>query len=48
LATMLIKLHLVHVFKHYQVEAAWQNPIREAGNTVHPRGGLAIRLQPTT
>lgn len=46
LATMLIKLHLTHLFSHYKVEAAWQKPIQEAGNTVHPRGGLAIRLTP--
>jgi cytochrome P450 len=45
LATMLIKLHLTHLFSHYKVEAAWQKPIVEAGNTVHPKGGLAIRLE---
>jgi cytochrome P450 len=48
LATMLIKLHLAHLFKTYKVEAAWQKPIREAGNTVHPRGGLTIHLKPMT
>lgn len=47
LATMLVKLHLTHLFKTYNVEAAWQKPIQEAGNTVHPRGGLPIRLQQT-
>jgi cytochrome P450 len=45
LATMLIKLHLTHLLTHYSVEAAWQHPIREAGNTVHPRGGLPVQLK---
>ncbi len=48
LATTLIKLHLTHLLEHYTLEAAWQKPIAEAGNTVHPKGGLAIRLQPKT
>jgi cytochrome P450 len=47
LATMLIKLHLTHLLKHYEVEAAWQHPIEEAGNTVHPREGLPVQLKPT-
>jgi cytochrome P450 len=46
LATMLVKLHLTHLFTCYKPEAAWQEPIEEAGNTVHPRGGLAIHLKP--
>jgi cytochrome P450 len=45
LATMLIKLHLTHLFSYYEVKAAWQKPIQEAGNTVHPKGGLAVRLE---
>jgi cytochrome P450 len=46
LATMLVKLHLTHLFKAYKVEAAWKQAIQEAGNTVHPRGGLPIHLKP--
>jgi cytochrome P450 len=44
LATTLVKLHLTHLFSHYTVKAAWQEDIQEAGNTVHPRGGLPVRL----
>jgi cytochrome P450 len=45
LATALIKTHLTYLFTHFNPEAAWSTPIQEAGNTVHPKGGLEIRLK---
>jgi hypothetical protein len=45
LATALIKTHVTHLFSHYSPEAAWTQPIQEAGNTVHPKGGLKIRVR---
>jgi cytochrome P450 len=44
LATTLVKLHLTHLLCHYDVRAAWQQPIEETGNTVQPKGGLPIHL----
>jgi cytochrome P450 len=45
LATTLVKLHLTHLLCAYDVEPAWKKPIQEAGNTVHPKGGLPVRIQ---
>ncbi len=45
LATALIKTHLKHLFLNYQVEPVWGKPVLEAGNTVHPKEGLKIRLK---
>ena len=44
LATSLIKLHLYFLLKHYTPLAAWTEDIQETGNTVHPKGGLPIKL----
>ena len=47
LATALIKTHLKYLFLNYQVKPAWTKPVQETGNTVHPKGGLAIMLKPS-
>ncbi len=45
LATTLVKMHLTHLLCHYDIKPAWKKPIEEAGNTVHPKGGLPVRIQ---
>ena len=46
LATLIIKLLLVELVTGYGLEAAWQAPVAETGNTVQPKGGLPLRLTP--
>jgi cytochrome P450 len=45
LAIALIKTHLRHLFLNFKVEPAWTKTVQETGNTVHPKGGLSIRLK---
>lgn len=44
LATGVVKFGLALLLRGYQVGSAWTEPVREAGNTLHPRGGLPVRL----
>lgn len=45
LADMLIKTHLCALVK-CEIQSAWNAPIEDTGNTVHPKNGLPIRLRP--
>ncbi len=44
LANHIIKLHLGHILRNYAPAKAWSTAIEECGTTIHPKGGLAIRL----
>lgn len=44
LAEGIIKTTLWHLVQHHRLEPLWQGPIAETGNTVHPKGGLPVRV----
>lgn len=44
LATRIITLGLKSLFREYELTPAWQGPVQEAGNTLHPKGGLPIQV----
>ena len=46
LATTILKVALIRLLQRYEVQAAWTSPVEETGNTVHPKNGLWVRLNP--
>ena len=46
LATTLIKLTLADLLQKFEIRPAWTSPVQETGNTVQPKGGLPITLEP--
>lgn len=44
LATRVITLGIKTLFRDYDLTPAWQEPVQEAGNTLHPKGGLRVRV----
>ncbi len=46
LATLVIRETVRDLFRRFSVEPAWTNPVEETGNTVHPKGGLPLRVHP--
>ena len=45
LATRILTLGLGKLVRDYTLTPLWSEPIREAGNTLHPRGGLPVRVE---
>ncbi len=46
LATLVISETVRELFRRFRLEPAWADPIEETGNTVHPKGGLPLRVHP--
>ncbi len=46
LASMILKVSLIRLLQRYDVRAAWTSPVEETGNTVHPKNGLWVQLDP--
>ena len=44
-ATTLIKVSLISLLKNWKLKPAWQKPIVDRGNTVAPKGGLAVTVE---
>lgn len=44
LATRLLTLGLKNLLRHYTLTPLWTEPVQEAGNTLHPRGGLPVSI----
>ncbi len=44
LATRIITLGVKMLFRDYHLTPAWPEPVREAGNTLHPKGGLRVTV----
>lgn len=44
LATRIITLGLKTLFRDYSLTPAWSDPVEEAGNTLHPKGGLKVQV----
>ncbi len=44
LATRVLTLGLKHLLRDYTLTPLWAEPVAEAGNTLHPRGGLPVRV----
>ena len=44
LATRIVTLALKLLFRSYRVAPAWSAPVQEAGNTLHPKGGLKVTI----
>ena len=44
LATGVVKFGLALLLRGFELSPAWTGPVQEAGNTLHPKGGLPIRL----
>ena len=44
LATRVITLGLKTLFQEYALIPAWSKPVEEAGNTLHPKGGLRVQV----
>ena len=45
LATRILTLGLGKLVRDYTLTPLWSEPVREAGNTLHPRGGLPVRVE---
>lgn len=45
LATRILTLGLGMLFREFTLIPAWAEPIREAGNTLHPKGGLRVTVR---
>ena len=45
LATRILMLGLGTLFRDFTLSPAWTEPICEAGNTLHPRGGLQVTVR---
>lgn len=48
LATGVVKFGLALLLRDYRLSPAWMGPVQEAGNTLHPKGGLPVRLERKT
>ena len=44
LATRLLTVGLKNLLRGYTLTPLWTEPVEEAGNTLHPRGGLPVRV----
>ncbi len=44
-ATTLMKVSLITLLKQWKLSPAWQKPIVDRGNTVAPKGGLAVSVE---
>ncbi len=45
LATRLLTLSLKRLLRDYTLTPLWAEPVAEAGNTLHPRGGLPVAVK---
>ena len=45
LATRILTLGLGKLVRDYTLTPLWDEPVREAGNTLHPRGGLPVKVE---
>ncbi len=45
LATRILTLGLGTLFRDFRLSPAWSEPVHEAGNTLHPRGGLLVTVR---
>lgn len=48
LATGVIKFGLALLLRDYRLTPAWEGTLQEAGNTLHPKGGLPLHLSRTS
>lgn len=45
LATRILTLGLARLLRDFELSPAWTQPVTQAGNTLHPRGGLPLRVR---
>ena len=45
LATRILTLGLGILLRDFELTPAWTEPVREAGNTLHPKGGLRVTVR---
>lgn len=45
LATRILTLGLARLLRDFELSPAWTQPVTQAGNTLHPRGGLPLQVR---